>query len=64
MSNHIMSTDEIKQFLTSNTFIPHEKGANQKFFSQTPVTILQKEKINSVYEYMFPDKLVEAPPNK
>ena len=26
MSNHIMSTDEIKEFLTSNTFIPHEKG--------------------------------------
>ena len=45
-----------KRFLylvDKNSFTPHEKGANQKFFSQNPVTILQKEKINDVYKYLF-----------
>jgi len=38
------------------TFIPHEKGANKKFFSQNPVTILQKEKISNVYNYLIDNK--------
>ena len=59
-----LKTKRFLYLVNKSSFIPHEKGANQKFFSQTPVTILQKEKINSVYEYMFPDKLVEAPSNK
>ena len=45
-----------KRFLylvDKNSFMPHEKGANQKFFSQNPVTILQKEKISDVYSYLF-----------
>jgi hypothetical protein len=45
-----------KRFLylvDKNSFMPHEKGANQKFFSQNPVIILQKEKINDVHFYLF-----------
>jgi hypothetical protein len=45
-----------KRFLylvDKNSFMPHEKGANQKFFSQNPVIILQKEKINDVHSYLF-----------
>jgi hypothetical protein len=38
------------------SFIPHEKGANKKFFSQNPVTVLQKEKISNVYEYLIENK--------
>ena len=38
------------------SFIPHEKGANKKFFSQNPVTILQKEKIENVYNYLIDTK--------
>lgn len=48
-----------KRFLylvSKETFIPHEKGANKKFFSQTPVTILQKEKIANIYEYINDNK--------
>jgi len=33
-----------------NTFIPHEDGKNIKFFSQSPVMIINKEKINNVYK--------------
>jgi len=49
-----------KRFLylvDKESFIPHEKGANQKFFSQNPVVILQKEKINDVYSQLIEDKL-------
>jgi hypothetical protein len=45
-----------KRFLylvDKSNFIPHEKGANQKFFSQSPVTILQKERITDVFEYVI-----------
>jgi len=35
-----------------NTFIPHENGNNQKFFSQLPVKILAKEKIDNVKDYL------------
>ncbi len=34
-------------------FIPHEKGNNIKFFSQEPVKILDKIKINNVYKEYF-----------
>jgi hypothetical protein len=49
-----LKTKRFLYLVDKNPFIPHEKGANQKFFSQTPVTILQKEKINSVYDYIMP----------
>jgi len=38
------------------SFIPHEKGANKKFFSQNPVEILQKEKITNIYDYLIDNK--------
>lgn len=38
------------------SFIPHEKGANKKFFSQNPVEILQKEKIINIYDYLIDNK--------
>ena len=38
------------------SFITNEKGANKKFFSQNPVTILQKEKISNVYNYLIDNK--------
>lgn len=41
-----------KRFLylvDAETFIPHEKGNNMKYFSQVPVTILDKEEIDNVY---------------
>jgi hypothetical protein len=50
-----------KRFLylvDKNSFMPHEKGANQKFFSQNPVVILQKEKINDVHSYLLDSKAI------
>ena len=44
-----------KRFLylvKNETFIPYEKGENVKFFSQAPVIILDKEKIDNVYDMM------------
>lgn len=43
-------------FVGKDTFIPHEKGANKKLFSQMPITVLHKEKINSVYDYIIEQK--------
>lgn len=48
------SLDKLKQkrflyYVDDRSFIPHEKGNNIKFFSQVPVTILEKEKIDNVY---------------
>jgi hypothetical protein len=40
-------------YVNKDSFIPHEKGANKKFFSQMPINILHKEKINSVYDYIM-----------
>jgi len=51
-----LKTKRFLYLVDKNSFIPHEKGANQKFFSQNPVTILQKEKINDVYTYLVIDK--------
>ena len=58
-----LKTKRFLYLVNKSSFIPHEKGANQKFFSQTPVIILQKEKINSVYDYIFPN-LEEGNPDK
>jgi hypothetical protein len=46
-----------KRFLylvENNSFIPEEK--NNTYFSQQPVKILSKEKIDNIIEYVFPDK--------
>jgi hypothetical protein len=48
-----LKTKRFLYLVEKNSFIPHEKGANQKFFSQSPVVILQKEKINDVYSYLI-----------
>lgn len=37
-------------FVETDTFIPHEKGNNIKFFSQAPVIIKDKEEIINVYD--------------
>lgn len=47
--------DKLKQkrflyLVDMDTFIPHEKGNNIKYFSQAPVTILDKEEIKNVYD--------------
>jgi hypothetical protein len=51
-----LKTKRFLYLVEKDSFIPHEKGGNQKFFSQSPVTILQKEKINNVYEYIIENK--------
>ena len=51
-----LKTKRFLYLVDKNTFIPHEKGGNQKFFSQSPVIILQKEKIKSVYDHIIPPK--------
>lgn len=48
-----LKTKRFLYLVDKQSFMPHEKGANQKFFSQNPVTILQKEKINDVYVYLL-----------
>lgn len=48
-----MKSKRFLYLVGKETFIPHEKGANKKFFSQSPVTILQKEKITNVYNYLI-----------
>ena len=50
-----LKTKRFLYLVEKGSFTPHEKGANQKFFSQNPVTILQKEKINSVYDFIMKD---------
>ena len=47
--------DQLKEkryiyYVDKSTFVPHEKGNNIKYFSQSPVTILEVEKINNVYD--------------
>lgn len=48
-----LKTKRFLYLVDNQSFMPHEKGANQKFFSQNPVTILQKEKINDVYTHLL-----------
>lgn len=43
-------TNRYLYLVDKSTFIPHDKGNNMKFFSQTPINILDKENINNVYE--------------
>ena len=54
-----MKTKRILYLVGKETFIPHEKGANKKFFSQSPVTILQKEKISNTYDYLIDNKDIQ-----
>ena len=51
-----MKTKRFLYLVGKETFIPHEKGANKKFFSQSAVTILQKEKILNTYDYLIENK--------
>lgn len=51
-----LKTKRFLYLVGKETFIPHEKGANKKFFSQNPVTILQKEKITNVHNYLLENK--------
>lgn len=46
-----LKTRRFLYLVDSKTFIPHENGSNQKFFSQVPVKILAKERIDNVYNY-------------
>jgi hypothetical protein len=48
-----LKTRRFLYLVDPDTFIPHEKGNNQKFFSQLPVKILAKEKIDNVYNYLI-----------
>jgi hypothetical protein len=43
----------------SNNFIPHENGYGQKYFSQHPVKILSKERIDNVFAYLTQTKKTE-----
>lgn len=45
----ILKTKRFLYFVDPETFIPHEKGNNIKYFSQVPTTIMEKEKINNVF---------------
>ena len=51
--NNALDLLKVKRFLylvDPNTFIPHEKGNNIKYFSQVPTMIMDKEKISNVYK--------------
>ncbi len=45
----ILKTKRFLYFVDPETFIPHEKGNNIKYFSQVPTTIMEKEKITNVF---------------
>lgn len=47
-----LKTRRILYLLDSTTFIPDEEG-NYKFFSQLPVKVLAKEKIDNLYNYFI-----------
>ena len=48
-----LKTRRFLYLVETKTFIPHENGNNQKFFSQLPVKILAKERIDNVYDYLI-----------
>tara|TARA_Y100000389_G_scaffold203575_1_gene252415 strand:- start:371 stop:1327 length:957 start_codon:yes stop_codon:yes gene_type:complete len=51
--NNALDLLKVKRFLymvDPDTFIPHEKGNNIKYFSQVPTMIMDKEKISNVYK--------------
>jgi hypothetical protein len=52
-----LKTRRFLYLVENKTFIPDEDGNNQKFFSQTPIKILAKEKIDSVYDYLIGDSI-------
>jgi len=45
-----LQTKRFIYLVDKHNFIPHEKGKNIKYFSQIPVKILDKEKIDNVYK--------------
>ena len=51
-----LKTRRFLYLVEPSTFIPHENGNNLKFFSQLPVKILKKEKIDNVYNYLIEPK--------
>lgn len=48
-----LKTRRFLYLVDSKTFIPHETGNGKKFFSQVPVKVLAKEKIDNVYGYFI-----------
>jgi hypothetical protein len=48
-----LKTRRFLYLVDSKTFLPHENGNNQKFFSQQPVKVLAKERIDNVYNYFI-----------
>jgi len=48
-----LKTRRFLYLVETKTFIPHENGNNQKFFSQLPVKILAKEKIDNVHDFFI-----------
>lgn len=46
---NLLKTKRFLYYVDPNTFIPHEKGNNIKYFSQLPTMIMEKEKISNVY---------------
>ena len=48
-----LKTKRYLYFVDRHSFMPHEKGNNIKYFSQIPIKILSREKINNVYEKLI-----------
>lgn len=51
-----LKTKRFLYLVEPNTFMPDDSGHNHKFFSQLPVKIITKEKIDSVYKYFIEEK--------
>jgi hypothetical protein len=48
-----LKTRRFLYLVDGKTFMPHETGNGKKFFSQVPVKVLAKEKIDNVYAYFI-----------
>ena len=48
-----LKTRRFLYLVDGKTFIPDENGNGKKYFSQVPVKVLAKEKIDNVYEYFI-----------
>ena len=48
-----LKTRRFLYLVDAKTFMPHETGNGKKFFSQVPVKVLAKEKIDNVYAYFI-----------
>lgn len=48
-----LKTRRFLYLVDQKTFMPHENGNNKKFFSQLPVKIIAKERIDNVYNYLI-----------